>query len=146
MSTIHLLVLIHGMWGHPGHLAELHRIAEETYSEPLEDGGRLEILLPETNRENSTYDGIDWGGERVTKEVRSKPSLMCNLLTSYQVLEKVEELEKSGSTVTKLSVTGYSLGGLLARYVVGCVHVRHQSVFMLKLSSVQDPSPTKILR
>lgn len=69
MSSIHLLVLIHGMWGHPGHLAELQRIAEETYSEPTEDGTKLEILLPETNRENSTYDGIDWGGERVAKEV-----------------------------------------------------------------------------
>ncbi|KAF6761690.1 lipid particle protein [Ephemerocybe angulata] len=103
MSPIHLLVLIHGMWGNPGHLAELQRIAAETYSEPTEDGTKLEILVPETNRENSTYDGVDWGGERVAKEI----------------LEKVEALEKDGGEVKKLSVTGYSLGGLVARYVVG---------------------------
>ena len=70
MSSVHLLVLIHGMWGNPGHLAELYRIAQDTHSLPSEDGTKLEILLAETNREEGTYDGIDWGGERVAKEVR----------------------------------------------------------------------------
>ncbi|TFK29677.1 lipid particle protein [Coprinopsis marcescibilis] len=101
-TPIHLLVLIHGMWGHPGHMAELQRIASETYALTLGDS-KLEVLVAETNREASTYDGIDWGGERVAKEV----------------LDKVSELEDAGEKVTKLSVTGYSLGGLVARYVVG---------------------------
>ena len=70
MPPVHLLVLIHGMWGHPGHLAELKRIIRETY--PVTDNTlSLEILLAETNREDSTYDGIDWGGERVAQEVSS---------------------------------------------------------------------------
>ncbi|KAG2011830.1 lipid particle protein [Coprinopsis cinerea AmutBmut pab1-1] len=102
-SPVHLLVLIHGMWGYPGHLAELSRVAQETHSLPAADGTRLEVLLAETNREDSTYDGIDWGGERVAKEI----------------YDKVSELEETGSNVVKLSVTGYSLGGLVARYVVG---------------------------
>ncbi|TFK21122.1 DUF676-domain-containing protein [Coprinopsis marcescibilis] len=102
-STVHLLVLVHGMWGHPGNLSELKRIAGETYSAALKDGSRLEILVPETNRDASTYDGIDWGGERVAKEI----------------LDRVSELDAAGVKVTKLSVTGYSLGGLVARYVVG---------------------------
>ena len=71
MSSIHLLVLIHGMWGNPGHLAELYRIAQDTHSLPSEDGTKLEILLAETNREEGTYDGIDWGGERVAKDRKS---------------------------------------------------------------------------
>lgn len=58
------------MWGNPGHLAELARIIRETYASPGPDGIQLEVLLAETNREESTYDGIDWGGERVAKEVR----------------------------------------------------------------------------
>lgn len=33
--------------------------------------------------------------------------------------DKVEELEKDGDIVTRFSVTGYSLGGLVARYLVG---------------------------
>ncbi|KAH6915953.1 lipid particle protein [Coprinopsis sp. MPI-PUGE-AT-0042] len=102
-GTVHLLVLIHGMWGNPGHLAELARIARETHSKPNKDGERMETLLSTTNQEDSTYDGIDWGGERVAQEV----------------LDRVAELEEAGNSVTKLSVTGYSLGGLVARYVVG---------------------------
>ena len=48
---------------------------------------------------------------------------MCGLanFVSLQILDKVKELEKEGSKVTRFSVTGYSLGGLIARYVVGCV-------------------------
>jgi len=68
MRPVHLLVLIHGMWGHPGDLAELNRVIRETYPETDDT---LEILLAESNRDESTYDGIDWGGERVTQEVLS---------------------------------------------------------------------------
>ena len=38
-----------------------------------------------------------------------------------QIFEEVKVLEKEGRKVTRFSVTGYSLGGLIARYVVGCV-------------------------
>lgn len=69
-GNVHLLVLIHGMWGNPAHLAELERIAKETYSKPNADGERMDTLLATTNSEDSTYDGIDWGGERVAQEVR----------------------------------------------------------------------------
>ena len=73
-ETIHLLVLIHGMWGNPNHLAEMHRIFDETLCQSSDsktgpDGERVHVLLAETNRESSTYDGIDWGGERVAEEV-----------------------------------------------------------------------------
>lgn len=73
-NTVHLLVLIHGMWGKPDHLAEMHRIFDETHcqseSQPGPNGELVHILLAQTNRESSTYDGIDWGGERVAEEVR----------------------------------------------------------------------------
>ena len=71
MTNIHLLVLIHGMWGNPEHIAELDRIARETH--PVEagsDGTVLHVLKAQSIRDNSTYDGVDWGGERVAKEVR----------------------------------------------------------------------------
>ena len=38
-----------------------------------------------------------------------------------QILESVKELEKEGKKVRRFSITGYSLGGLIARYVVGYV-------------------------
>ena len=60
------------MWGNPAHLAELDRIIREVKGEaPSEDGTVLRILVAETNSDDSTYDGIDWGGERVAEEVRA---------------------------------------------------------------------------
>lgn len=72
-ENVHLLVLIHGMWGNPVHLAEMHRIMREAHSQPDSETGpageKLEILAAETNSEAHTYDGVDWGGERVADEV-----------------------------------------------------------------------------
>ncbi|KAF8882877.1 putative serine esterase-domain-containing protein [Infundibulicybe gibba] len=107
MTTVHLLVLIHGMWGNPGHLSELARIVRETHGTTT-DGTQLRVLLAEANSEDSTYDGIDWGGERVAKEI----------------LDEVEKLENQDDKVVRFSVTGYSLGGLLARFVIGVLHQR----------------------
>jgi hypothetical protein len=70
-QNVHLLVLIHGMWGNPSHLASMHRIIEQARvketSDDMNEVG-LHVILPETNRDESTYDGIDWGGERVAAE------------------------------------------------------------------------------
>jgi hypothetical protein len=66
-------------------------------------------MMPETNKDEGTYDGIDWGGERVATEI----------------LQEIEKLESDGRNVVRFSITGYSLGGLLARYVVGCVLSTH---------------------
>ncbi|KAI5895329.1 DUF676-domain-containing protein [Schizophyllum commune H4-8] len=117
MAVTHLLVLVHGMWGNPIHLSELHRIIQEVKSEPSEDGTRLEVLLANTNSEEHTYDGIDWGGERVAQEIA----------------KRVEDLEAKGDHVTKFSITGYSLGGLISRYVIG---ILHQQGFFEKITPV----------
>ncbi len=69
MAPIHLLAIVHGMWGNPSHMAELKRIMLETKSEPSPDGIELRLIVAENNRDDSTYDGIDWGGERVAEEV-----------------------------------------------------------------------------
>ena len=47
--TVHLLVLIHGLWGNPGHLAELDRIIRETKQKQSTDVD-FEVLVAETNR------------------------------------------------------------------------------------------------
>ena len=70
-NDVHLLVLIHGMWGNPSHLASMHRVMKETriHEDSVEqDGTSLHVMLPETNKDESTYDGIDWGAERVAAE------------------------------------------------------------------------------
>ena len=52
------------MWGNPTHLAELER----TVKQREESDTALHVMVARTNAEDSTYDGIDWGGERVRGE------------------------------------------------------------------------------
>jgi esterase/lipase len=54
---------------------------------------------------------MDTGGERVAEEVE----------------QKIAELSESGHDITKISVVGYSLGGLIARYVIGLLF--HRGIF-----------------
>ena len=41
-------------------------------------------------------------------------------LDKYKVTDTVKDLESEGDHVIRFSVTGYSLGGLVARYMIGC--------------------------
>ncbi|KAF8845086.1 DUF676-domain-containing protein [Paxillus ammoniavirescens] len=117
MANIHLLVLIHGMWGNPSHLAYVDKVIRQVKGNAGPDEPELAVLVAQTNRDDSTYDGIDWGGERVAQEV----------------LEEVKKYEEMGNNVTRFSVFGYSLGGLLARYVIG---ILHQNKFFDKVTPV----------
>jgi alpha-beta hydrolase superfamily lysophospholipase len=78
-------------------------------------------MLPETNRGESTYDGIDWGGERVATEVSESIYVDDCFNDLVQIFQEVEKLRNKGKRVTRFSITGHSMGGLLARYVIGCV-------------------------
>lgn len=61
--------------------------------------------MAKTNSGTFTYDGIETGAERVTQEIET-----C--------------LKDLGTTVQKLSIIGYSLGGLVARYAIGLLYSR----------------------
>ena len=89
------------LWGNPKHMAYVASALREKYSED-----QLHILTAETNSDFFTYDGIDLGGERVTQEIE----------------RYIKDLEKDGSRIKKLSVVGYSLGGLVARYAIGLLY------------------------
>lgn len=99
----HLCVLIHGFWGNPSHMDHLAASLRERYSDD-----RLHILVAERNAGNLTYDGIEVGGERVALEIE----------------ETLDTLVNNGCHIRKLSVVGYSFGGLLARYAIGLLDAR----------------------
>ncbi|BCR93645.1 lipase ROG1 family protein [Aspergillus luchuensis] len=99
----HLCVFVHGLWGNPSHLDYVTSSLRERYSED-----RLHILSAKRNAGNFTYDGIEVGGERVAHEVE----------------EALEELAAAGHHIKKLSMVGYSLGGLVARYALGLLYSR----------------------
>lgn len=94
------------LWGNPKHLSY---IASSLRSEIPED--KLEILVAARNSGSFTYDGIELGGERVTQEIE----------------QKIEELARRGQVIRKLSIAGYSLGGLVARYAIGLLY--HKGYF-----------------
>lgn len=62
------------------------------------------ILNTTSNTGSKTYDGIDWLGERVVQEMKEAQRHLAS---------------RSNQHIARLSVVGYSLGGLVARYVVG---------------------------
>jgi hypothetical protein len=100
-SGQHLAVLVHGLWGNPLHLEVAARSLREKHPEEA-----LHILVAKRNSGSFTYDGIELGGERVCQEI----------------LEEVEKLARAGQHIKKLSLVGYSLGGLVARYAVGLLY------------------------
>ena len=60
MPVVHLLVLVHGMWGSPIHLLELERMMLEVAGK-RQDASEIELetLVTRANEGDSTYDGID---------------------------------------------------------------------------------------
>ncbi|KAF2851772.1 lipase/serine esteras-like protein [Plenodomus tracheiphilus IPT5] len=102
----HLCVLVHGLWGNPEHLKYVSTSLRERYPED-----KLHVLVAKRNAGSFTYDGADTGGERVADEVE----------------QTLDELAMAGYDIKKISFTGYSFGGLIARYAVGLLY--HKGLF-----------------
>jgi hypothetical protein len=91
------------LWGNPSHLDYVASQLRDRYGED-----RLYILAAQRNAGSFTYDGIELGGERLAHEIE----------------ETLEKLAAKGYQMKKLSMVGYSLGGLVARYALGLLHAR----------------------
>lgn len=89
------------LWGNPQHLDYLRNSLRDKYTEE-----RIHVLVTKRNAGSFTYDGIETGGERVAHEIE----------------ERLEELAQTGHEIQKISVVGYSLGGLIARYAIGLLY------------------------
>jgi hypothetical protein len=94
---MHLVVVQHGLWGYPANTAHLSLLLRERL------GKDYFILNSDVNNGNLTYDGIDVCGDRL----------------HALILTTTESLSKAGSSVHAISLIGYSMGGLVTRYVAG---------------------------
>ncbi|KAM7185396.1 putative serine esterase (DUF676) domain containing protein [Naviculisporaceae sp. PSN 640] len=103
LEADHLCVLVHGLWGNPNHMLS---VAQSLRAQHPRD--KLWILVAKRNSGSFTYDGIETGGERVCHEIE----------------EELEIVRSKGGKITKISVVGYSLGGLVARYAIGLLFAR----------------------
>ncbi|KAK7207167.1 putative serine esterase-domain-containing protein [Myxozyma melibiosi] len=66
------------------------------------------VLVTRSNEGYLTYDGIDMCGEKVALEIE----------------QALDNYERQGIRINKISITGYSLGGLMARYAIGLLYQR----------------------
>ena len=85
----------------------------------------LYLLVAKRNSGSFTYDGIELGGERVCAEIE----------------EELRKISNAGGKITKLSIVGYSLGGLVARYAVGLLEAK--GVLSELECTVCAPNPTR---
>jgi hypothetical protein len=91
------------LWGNPNHMANMAKALRAQYRPD-----KLYILVAKRNAGSFTYDGIELGGERVCVEIE----------------EELQVIESKGGKIKKLSVVGYSLGGLVARYAIGLLYAK----------------------
>ncbi|KAM7216286.1 putative serine esterase (DUF676) domain containing protein [Rhypophila decipiens] len=103
LEADHLCVLVHGLWGNPSHMLSVAQSLRAQYPRD-----KLHLLVAKRNSGSFTYDGIETGGERVCHEIE----------------EELEEVKSKGGKITKISIVGYSLGGLVARYAIGLLFAR----------------------
>ncbi|KAL2196386.1 putative serine esterase-domain-containing protein [Corynascus similis CBS 632.67] len=103
LEADHLCVLVHGLWGNPNHMVSVAKALRAQHP-----ADRVYILVAKRNSGSFTYDGIELGGERVCAEIE----------------EELELIKSKGGSIKKLSIVGYSLGGLVARYAIGLLFAR----------------------
>ncbi|SCU86582.1 LAFA_0E01750g1_1 [Lachancea sp. 'fantastica'] len=104
---IHLVVLVHGLWGNRSHFDYIRTALEAEFNarkaqKSLTQDEELVIYTTHLNEGYKTYDGIDVCGVRVAGDIETQ----------------IREL----GSVTKFSICGYSLGGLIARYALGVLY------------------------
>ncbi|KAF2452997.1 putative serine esterase-domain-containing protein [Lineolata rhizophorae] len=95
---MHPLTSPHRLWGNASHFDYMAAALRARFP-----ADRLRILVATSNTGAFTYDGVERGAERVMREVESA----------------LREMMAGGEEEGVLSIVGYSLGGLVARYVVG---------------------------
>jgi hypothetical protein len=91
------------LWGNPTHMRNIAKSLRDQHSRD-----ELYLLLAKQNSGSFTYDGVERGGERVCAEIE----------------QEIREIESRGGKITKLSIVGYSLGGLISRYAVGLLYAK----------------------
>ncbi|KXZ51765.1 hypothetical protein GPECTOR_11g209 [Gonium pectorale] len=94
---MHLIVVQHGLWGMPANTAYLCDLLCNQL------GPGYHVLNSNVNSGNLTYDGIDLCGDRL----------------HALVLDTIKALAAQQTPVTAISLIGYSMGGLVTRYLAG---------------------------
>lgn len=106
-SGKHLFVLIHGLWGNHKHMKSLNQAFENVCGQDK----NCVFFAPTQNALFKTFDGIEIVGYRTLIEI-------CQYIKEF----------KEGQ-ITKISIVGYSMGGLIARFVIGKMFTEFEQIF-----------------
>ncbi|KAL1411241.1 hypothetical protein Q8F55_002192 [Vanrija albida] len=149
-TPVHLVVLLHGLYGAPANLWCLEAEARALHAELREGSGgasgdakarsdddddaavtapQLAVLVAKSYVGQRTWDGIDVNAHRAADEVSPMANGHGDDVADVQIDEEIARLDAEGKDVVAFSVTGYSLGGLIARALIGHLHARSPSFF-----------------
>lgn len=98
----HLFVLVHGLLGGPNHMQSIEKCIKTLL--PSESKYQIVTLRPSSFRFWKTFDGLKLNAERVVTDI----------FYEIETLRQENRLK-----VERISIVGYSLGGLISRYVIG---------------------------
>nr|ODN96630.1 lipid particle protein [Cryptococcus depauperatus CBS 7855] len=131
---VYLVLLIHGLWGNPSHLSAAKEELQAAWKGEVDwrnISGSAEdpVILEGQKDENSREELVIMIASGMTSQLTYDGVDVCASRVAWELDQKVDELKQSGKNVIKFSVTGYSLGGLVARYLVGLLHSRKPSFF-----------------
>ena len=101
-DDIHLFVLVHGLWGEPNHMLTIEKAIKDVIGESSNE--RIETLKISSFRFWKTLDGLKINADRVIEDIFDRIK-QCKTIHGCKVL--------------KISIVGYSLGGLISRYAIG---------------------------
>jgi pimeloyl-ACP methyl ester carboxylesterase len=94
--SVHLVVLIHGLYGSPANLSVIkEEIINAGADQPGPSPPEIVVLVCKSFSGSHTWDGIDVNAFRASKEID----------------QAIEDLVEAGKTVDHFSIVGYSLGG-----------------------------------
>lgn len=101
-QDVHLFLFVHGLWGTPNHMNSIERAVKRLLQGVLPE--KVVTIKPSSFRSWKTYDGI----------MRCAQRAVADLLFEMEALGVT-----NGAKVTKISIVGYSLGGLILRCIIG---------------------------
>ena len=98
----HLVVLIHGLWGSAQNMSRLESVLHHSLDET--PTCKMHTYAPDCFSHFKTYDGIESIGGYIIPDL-------------FKHLERLQA--EHGIVIEEISFVGYSLGGLIARYIIG---------------------------
>jgi len=132
MKKTHLIVCVHGFFGHSSNLNYIENQLKLLSTLKTPDQMEYENVIVKNstiNHLHNTLDGIDVCGTRLAQEMVNYFTIYFNNIDSIDATATngdayENENDKEREKENALSIVGYSMGGLISRYAIGYLHFK----------------------